>query len=37
MKADGIEGTPSLVIDGETHQNMSYEDLKSILDAKLAG
>lgn len=37
MKADQIEGTPTLIIDGEKHGNMSYEDLKAILDAKLAG
>ncbi len=37
MKADAIEGTPTLIINGEKHGNMSYEDLKAILDAKLAG
>lgn len=37
MKADGIEGTPTLMIDGEKHSNMSYNDLKAIIDAKLAG
>lgn len=37
MKADQIEGTPTLIIDGEKHGNMSYDDLKAILDAKLAG
>ncbi|SFJ52815.1 DsbA family protein [Celeribacter neptunius] len=31
-----IKGTPSLVIDGELHSNMSYADLKEILDEKLA-
>jgi protein-disulfide isomerase len=31
-----IEATPSLVIDGETHENMSYEDLAAIIDEKLA-
>ncbi|MDO9524258.1 MAG: DsbA family protein [Gemmobacter sp.] len=35
-KADNIESTPSLVINGEKHSNMSYADLKKILDAKLA-
>lgn len=35
--ADAIEGTPTLVINGEKHENMSYEDLKKILDAKLGG
>ncbi|PTQ70169.1 DsbA family protein [Celeribacter persicus] len=31
-----IDATPTLVIDGEKHSNMSYADLKKILDAKLA-
>lgn len=35
--AAGITGTPSLVIDGELHSNMSYSDLKVILDKKLEG
>lgn len=37
MKADGVEGTPTLFINGEKHSNMSYVDLKAIIDAKLAG
>lgn len=37
MKADGVEGTPTLFINGEKHPNMSYADLKAIIDAKLAG
>ncbi|MBE2275993.1 MAG: DsbA family protein [Rhodobacteraceae bacterium] len=37
MQADAIEGTPTLIIDGEKHPNMSYGDLKTILDAKLGG
>lgn len=32
-----ISGTPSLVIDGEMHSNMSFDDLAAILDAKLDG
>ena len=32
----GIESTPSLVIGGETHGNMPYSELKSLLDAALA-
>jgi protein-disulfide isomerase len=36
-KADGVEGTPTLFINGDKHGNMPYEDLKKILDAKLAG
>ena len=37
MAADQVEGTPTLIIDGVSHSNMSYEDLKVILDEKLAG
>jgi protein-disulfide isomerase len=37
MKADQVEGTPTLFINGEKNGNMSYEDLKAIIDAKLAG
>lgn len=33
--ADEINSTPTLVIDGVKHSNMSYEELKAILDAKL--
>lgn len=36
FKADGIEGTPSILINGVKHPNMAYEDLKAILDAELA-
>jgi len=35
-KADNIDSTPSLIINGEKHSNMSYADLKAIIDAKLA-
>ena len=34
-EADEIDSTPSLVIDGEKHSNMSWEDLKAIIDEKL--
>ena len=37
MAADGVEGTPTIFINGEKHSNMSYADLKAILDAELAG
>ena len=37
METDKVEGTPTLIIDGVSHSNMSYEDLKVILDGKLAG
>lgn len=36
FKADGIEGTPTLIINGTKHSNMSYAALKEILDAELA-
>jgi protein-disulfide isomerase len=35
-EADGIDSTPSLVIDGEKFSNMPYAELKTILDKKLA-
>lgn len=34
--ADGIEGTPTFMINGEKHSNMAYEDFKAILDTELA-
>jgi len=34
--ADGIRSTPSFVINGELHSNMSYEDFAALLDEKLA-
>nr|WP_319948534.1 DsbA family protein [uncultured Shimia sp.] len=35
--ADDITGTPSMIINGEKHSNMSYADLKKILDGLLEG
>lgn len=35
-EADGITSTPSFVIDGEQHGNMSYAELRAILDAEIA-
>lgn len=35
-KAAGIEGTPSLVINGKLYKNMSYKKLKALLEEKLA-
>ncbi len=35
MRKDGVEGTPTLFIDGEKHPNMSYGELKAIIDKKL--
>lgn len=34
---DAVEGTPTLIINGEKHGNMSFADLSKILDAKLGG
>ncbi|MEY4696891.1 MAG: hypothetical protein RIT14_1319 [Pseudomonadota bacterium] len=34
--ADGIQGTPSFIINGEKHSNMSFDDMKAIIDAELA-
>jgi protein-disulfide isomerase len=36
MTADGVEGTPTLFINGEKHGNMAYADLKAIIDPLLA-
>lgn len=32
---DGINSTPSFLINGESHGNMTYENFKTILDEKL--
>ena len=32
---DGIRSTPSFVIDGKLHSNMSYADFSELLDGKL--
>jgi len=34
---DGINSTPSFIIDGEKTSNMSYADFSALLDEKLAG
>lgn len=36
FEADGVQGTPTLFINGTKHSNMTYADLKAILDAELA-
>lgn len=36
MARDEVEGTPTFFINGVKHPNMSYEDLKALLDAELA-
>lgn len=35
--ADNLEGTPSFVINGKMHSNMSYDEMKKVLDEALAG
>lgn len=35
-EADGIDSTPTFVIDGTKHKNMPYDEMKSLLDAALA-
>jgi protein-disulfide isomerase len=35
-QADGINATPTFMIDGEKYANMSYDDFRKILDEKLA-
>jgi protein-disulfide isomerase len=34
-EADGIDSTPSFVINGEKYSNMSYEEFSGILEEKL--
>jgi protein-disulfide isomerase len=34
-EADGIDSTPSFIINGEKYSNMSYEDFAAVLDEKL--
>lgn len=34
-EADDVNSTPTLVINGETHSNMSYDDLKAMIDEQL--
>ena len=36
MKEHDVQGTPTLIINGAKHANMSYANLKVILDAALA-
>jgi len=36
MKADGVEGTPTLFINGTKHSNMDYAALKALIQAELA-
>lgn len=34
--ADGVQGTPTLFINGEKHGNMGYDELKGLIEAELA-
>ena len=34
--ADGVEGTPTIFINGAKHSNMGYEELKGLIEAELA-
>jgi len=36
-EADGIDSTPSFVINGKKYSNMSYPDMKQVIDDALAG
>jgi protein-disulfide isomerase len=36
-EADGIDSTPSFVINGKKYSNMAYADMKKIIDDALAG
>lgn len=36
MKEYDVKGTPTVIINGTTHSNMTYAELKVILDAELA-
>jgi protein-disulfide isomerase len=36
MAADDVQGTPTIIVNGTKHGNMSYAELKAILDAELA-
>lgn len=37
MAADGVQGTPTIFVNGTKHSNMTWEDLKKIIDDELAG
>ncbi len=36
FEADGVEGTPTLFVNGTKHGNMGWDELKGIIDAELA-
>ena len=35
-KADAVEGTPTLILNGVKHSNMDYAELRALIDAELA-
>jgi protein-disulfide isomerase len=35
-EADGVESTPTLIIDGVKHSNMAYDELRTLIDTALA-
>jgi protein-disulfide isomerase len=37
MAADGVKGTPTIFLNGEMYSNMPWDDLKKLIDEKLAG
>jgi protein-disulfide isomerase len=36
MEKDGVEGTPTLFINGTKHSNMAYDELKALIETELA-
>jgi protein-disulfide isomerase len=36
MEADQVEGTPTIFVNGAKHGNMTYDDLKALIEAELA-
>jgi protein-disulfide isomerase len=37
MAADGVEGTPTIFVNGAKHGNMAWDALKAIIETELAG
>ncbi len=35
VQADDVQGTPTILVNGTKHSNMSYADLKELIDAEL--
>jgi protein-disulfide isomerase len=36
MAADGVEGTPTIFVNGAKHGNLPYDELAAVIDAELA-